>query len=295
MAKIDRTPDRLTLIAFLTIALFLGVNFVAVRFINRELPPLWGAALRFIIASVLLFGIARVKNIPLPKGQALLGAGLFGLLVFGINFGLLSWALVTVSAGIASVVFATIPLLTLLIANLIGLEKITWKGILGAIIVMGGISLVFNEQLNFDVPLMPIIAVFLAAVAAASSGIAVKYFPKSHPVSTNAVATAVGAIVLVLASFIIGETYKLPSLTPTRLALGWLIISSIVAFPLMVWLISKWNASAASYTAVLTPLLTVATASVLAGEAVTITFLGGSLLVLLGVYIGTLSSEPHTS
>ena len=288
-----RNPDRLTLVAFLAIVLFLGVNFVAVKFINRELSPLWGAALRFFIASVLLFGIVRVKNIPLPKGQALLGAGLFGLLIFGINFGLLSWALVTISAGFASVIFATIPLLTLLIATLIGLEKITWKGIVGAAIVMGGIGLVFNEQLKFDVPFIPIMAVFLAAIAAATSGIAVKYFPKSHPIATNAVATAVGTIVLVSVSLILGETYKLPSLIPTWLALGWLITSSIVAFPLMVWLLSKWSASATSYTAVLTPLVTVAIASVLAGETFSLIFLVGSLLVLLGVYIGALSSgEP---
>lgn len=291
----NKKLDRLTLIAFLTIVLFLGVNFVAIRFINRELQPLWGAALRFTIASVLLFCIVKVKKIQIPKGKALLGAGLFGLLIFGINFGLLSWALVKVSAGIGSVIFATIPLLTLLIATLIGLEKLSWKGIVGATIVMGGIGLVFNEQLKLDVPVIPIIAVFLAAFAAALSGISVKYFPKSHPISTNAVATAVGAIVLMIVSLILGETYKLPSFAPTWLALGWLIISSIVAFPLMVWLLSKWSASAASYTAVLTPLVTVATASILAGETFSLIFLVGSLLVLFGVYIGVLFSKPKAS
>lgn len=108
----------------------------------------------------------------------------------------------TVSAGMASVMFATIPLLTLLIATLIGLEKLTWKGILGAIIVMGGISLVFNEQLKFDVPFISLLAVFLAAIAAASSGIVIKYFPKSHPISTNAVGMVGGALLVLLGVYI---------------------------------------------------------------------------------------------
>ena len=288
-------PNRLTLAAFLAIVVFLGVNFVAVKFSNRELPPFWGATLRFIIASVLLFGIMRAKKLPLPKGRALLGACLFGLLAFGINFGLLYWSLVTVSAGMASVMFATIPLLTLLIATLIGLEKLSFKGILGAAIAIGGISLVFNEQLKFDVPFISLLTVFLAAIAAASSGIVVKHFPKSHPIATNAIGMAVGALVLAFVSLAAGETYNLPSLAPTWLALGWLITSSIVAFILMVWVLSRWSASATSYSAVLAPLVTVTTASILAGESVTITFLGGAILVLIGVYIGALSSQALTN
>ncbi|HEX2696783.1 MAG TPA: EamA family transporter, partial [Anaerolineales bacterium] len=130
---------KMTLAAFIIVVIILGVNFVAVKFSNKELLPFWGASLRFIIASILLFVIARIRNIPLPKGLALLGASLFGLFAFGINFGFLYWALTKVSAGMASVMFASIPLITLLIASLIGLERITARGILGAVIVIAGI------------------------------------------------------------------------------------------------------------------------------------------------------------
>jgi raffinose/stachyose/melibiose transport system permease protein len=86
----------------------------------------------------------------------------------------------------ASVMFATIPLITLLIASLVGLEKLTWLGVLGAAIVIAGISLVFLEQLQFDVSIAHLGATLLAAVSASLSGIVVKYFPRSHPVATNA-------------------------------------------------------------------------------------------------------------
>src|SRR5919106_3024459 len=144
--KDNRGFDKLTLAAFATSVIFLGVNFVAVKFSNQELPPFWGASLRFIIASILLFSVARLRNIPLPKGPALTGATLFGLFAFALNFGFLYWALTRVSAGMASVMFATIPLITLLLASLIGLERLTWKGLLGAAIVIAGISIVFMEQ-----------------------------------------------------------------------------------------------------------------------------------------------------
>jgi drug/metabolite transporter (DMT)-like permease len=283
--------DRLTLTAFLIVVIFLGVNFVAVKFSNRELPPLWGASLRFIIASVLLFMVVRIRNIPLPNGAALTGASLFGLFAFGINFGFLYWALTQISAGMASVMFATIPLITLFIASLIGLEKLTWRGILGAIIVIAGVSLVFAEELRFDIPLAHLAAVLVAAVSAALSGIVVKYFPRSHPIATNTIGMGTAAIVLFAASLAFGETLMLPTLLSTWLALGWLVTSSIVGFVLMVWILSRWSATATSYIGVLTPLVTVIAASLLAGEIPTLAFLAGAALILSGVYVGALSYQ----
>jgi drug/metabolite transporter (DMT)-like permease len=292
--KADSNPDRLTLIAFFTVVLVLGLNFVAVKFSNRELPPFWGASLRFIIASILLFGIVRLRDLPLPKGRALTGAALFGLLGFAINFGLLYWALTVVSAGMASVLLATIPLITLFLAVLVGLEKLTWRGMMGAVIVIAGIGLIFAEQLKVDVPMVYLGAVLLAAASAAASGIVVKYFPRSHPISTNVVGMSLAAVVLLIFSFVLGETHGLPTLTSTWLALGWLVFSSIVGFVLMVWVLSRWSATATSNVAVLTPLVAVVSAALLAGESPTGIFLGGALLVLVGVYVGALSS-PHSA
>jgi drug/metabolite transporter (DMT)-like permease len=132
-------------------------------------------------------------------------------------------------------------------------------------------------------------------ISAALSGIVVKQFPKSHPMATNVIGMGVAAILLLMLSILLGETRALPSLFPTWLALGWLVLSSIVGFVLIVWLLSRWSATATSYIGVLTPLVTVAAASLLAGEQPTITFLAGSLLVLLGVYVGALAPQGSRS
>jgi drug/metabolite transporter (DMT)-like permease len=291
MAKDNPNLDRRTLAAFVIAVIFFGVNFVAVRFSNQELPPFWGASFRFIIASILLFSIVWLRNIPLPKGAALTGAALFGLFSFALNFGFLYWALTRVSAGMASVMFATIPLITQLIASLIGQERLTWRGILGAMIVIAGISVVFVEQLKFDVPFVYLGAVLLGMISAAASGIVVKYFPQSHPLATNVVGMGVAAVLLLIVSSFSGESQSLPSLPSTWLALAWLILSSIVGFALVIWLLSRWSATATSYIGVLTPLVTVTAASLLAGESPSLTFLAGSLLVLVGVYAGALAPQ----
>ena len=293
MTENHGNPDRSAILAFVVAVIVLGVNFVAVRFSNQELPPFWGASLRFIVASVLLFVIVRLRNISLPKGGALTGALLFGLFSFAVSYGFLYWGLTRVSAGMASVMFATIPLITQLIAVPIGQERLTGKGILGALIVIAGISVVFVEQLRFDIPLVYLGSVLLGVVSSALSGIVVKYYPRSHPVSTNAVGMGLGAILLLLLSLFSGEPQVLPALSATWLAVGWLVLSSIVGFVLIVWLLSRWSATATSYIGVLTPLVTVAAASLLAGETPTLTFLAGSLLVLSGVYVGALSPRSR--
>ena len=291
MTENNSNPDRTSVTAFVVAVIFLGVNFVAVRFSNQELPPFWGASLRFIVASILLFVIVRLRDIPVPRGAALTGSVLFGLFSFAISYGFLYWGLTRVSAGMASVLFATIPLITQLIASLIGQERLTWKGMLGSLIVIAGIGIVFAEQLKFDIPLVYLGSVLIGVVSSALSGVVVKYYPRSHPVSTNVVGMGVGAILLLLLSLFLGEAQELPALSSTWLALGWLVLSSIVGFVLIVWLLSRWSATATSYIGVCTPLVTVAVASLLAAEVPTLTFLAGSLLVLFGVYVGALSPQ----
>ena len=62
-------PPTAVLAVFVAVVLIGGTNFVAVRFSNRELPPFWGAGLRFAIAGALLVGFAAWRRIPLPLGQ----------------------------------------------------------------------------------------------------------------------------------------------------------------------------------------------------------------------------------
>jgi drug/metabolite transporter (DMT)-like permease len=281
--------NRLPILAFAAIVFLFGLNFIAVKFSNMELAPFWGASLRFFIATAILMLINRIKGISLPKGKNLFAAIMYGLLLFFATYGLLYWALLSAGAGMASVMFAAIPLITMIIASFLGLEKFSARGLAGSGVVIAGIAIIYSEQIGVDVPVISLIAVFMAAVSAAISGIIVKLTPQNSPLAMNAVGMATGAVLLLILSSIIGEPVSLPSLAETWLALAWLVFSTIVAFILFVWIVGKWSASRASYTGVLPPLITLPAAALLLGETIGLTFLGGTLLVLLGVYIGVLS------
>ena len=101
-----------------------GLNFVAVRFSNRELPPFEGAALRFAAASLLFLAYVRFRGIALPRGRSLIGATLFGLLGFSGAYAFLYWGLVSAPAAMGSVALALVPVATPLLAAAHGRERI---------------------------------------------------------------------------------------------------------------------------------------------------------------------------
>jgi len=284
---IRTASDQTTAVAFLGIALFGGVNAIAVRFSNQELAPFWGASFRFAIASGLLFGVMAVRGIPMPRGAALRGALLYGLFGFAAAFGFLYFGLVNAPASVAAIVLALVPLLTFLFAVGQGQERFRGQSLLGAVISLVGVAFVFGEGVGAAVPIISIAAILAGAASMAESNVVVKRFPKCHPTANNAIAMGVGAAVLLVAALVAGERLALPTEAKTWAAVGYLsLIGSIVVFSLFLFVISRWSASATSYVMLLMPLVTITIAAILANEAVTAAFLLGGLLVVVGVYIG---------
>lgn len=286
MAEPGAPPDLRTLAAFAGVVVLIGVNVVAVRFSNLELRPLWGATIRFSLAAGILTAITLLLHIPLPRGGALKTAAVYGALAFGAAYALLYWALVSVPAGVTAVVIATVPISTLAIAVVLKMEKLRAASLAGALLAVAGVGVIAGGQIAANIALLPIVAIAVASICVSAAGIVIKRAPKSHPISTNAVGMAVGALLLAIASFASQEPWILPSHPATLAALAWLVTSSVISFALLVWLLNRWTASAASYQTVVSPLVTIAVAAALVGEPVTLTLAAGTALVLLGVYFG---------
>jgi drug/metabolite transporter (DMT)-like permease len=283
-------PDPVTLAAYAAMIVIAGSNFVAVRFSNQELPPFWGATLRFAIACALFFGVMRWRRAALPRGRALAGVAIYGALNFGASYALLYWALRSVPAGLASVLVALVPLLTFFLAIAHGLERFRLRGLIGALVAVAGIALVFAERLGGTVELAPLLACVAGAVCVAESGVVAKLFPRVDPAATNAVGMLAGLAILAPLSLVAAETWTLPQRVDTILAVLYLMtIGSVGLFALFLYVLRRWTATATSYLLVLSPLVTVAVASVLAGEQVSAQFALGGVLVGTGVYIGALN------
>ena len=285
-------PDRATLAAFLGCALIGGSNFVAVRFSNEDLDPMFGATIRFTLATLLLFAIMAVMRLPVPRGRAAVGAAVYGTLGFGVSYAFLYLALVELDAGMSSVILAGTPLFTLGLAVLHGQERFTTRGLIGGALAITGIGILSAGSLEGDIPPAYLLAAVLGMLSVAESSVLIKTFPRTHPITTNAFGMAWGTLFLAVASLILGETWALPQTPRTWFVLGWLVVAgSVGLFVLFLFVIARWTASASVYVLTLMPVVAVTLGALLADEQVTIELVAGGALVLLAVYIGAITQE----
>ena len=275
--------------AFFMAAVLAGGNAVGIRFSNRELAPIWGAGLRFVLAAIVMLAIMTALKMTLPRGRALVGALLFGLFQFAGAFGFYYYALVELHAGLGQTLLALVPLATLLLAVTQRQERLSGAAIVGTLLGLLGIGLVSRDPLREAIPLLSLLALLGSVLCFAQALVLVRRFPPVHPVVLNAVGMLAGAAVLVGASVLLGEPRVLPQRLATWVALIYVVaFGSVAVFLLYVYVIQHWTASRAAYVMVLIPFVTVMLSAWLDDEQVTGGLVIGGLLVLTGVYIGAL-------
>ncbi len=285
-------PDLLTLAAFGAFVVLVASNVVAVRLSNLEMPPFLGAGTRFAAASLLFFIYILIRRLPLPQGRALFGALLFGALQFGIGIGLAYWALVEVPAGLASVIFASVPLFTLLFAFSARLEPLRMRGLAGSLAAMAGIAVMFGERSGTEIPLMFLLAAVGSAASFALAPVLVKSLPQVHSAAMNAVGMLIGTLILLGLSFALREPLAIPKGAVTWAAQLYLVLpGSVGVFVLLLFLLKRWTATGVSYQSVLSPPLTIALSAWLLQEPLTGGLFLGGALVLAGVYLGALAQD----
>jgi drug/metabolite transporter (DMT)-like permease len=278
-----------TLIAFLSFIVLSGGAAIAIRFTYAELPTFWSAASRFGLAAIVFWLLVVLLRIELPRGRALLGAALFGVLSFGSAFIFIYWGLEKTPASLYQIIAAVVPLLTLFFASLHGLEKIRLRSLFGASLAVVGIAVAFGGSLDGEVSIWRLVAILAGSVCFAEAGVVAKQFPNSHPIATSAVALTAGTPIVAATALLAGEVWILPSSAGTWWAFGYLVVgASVAAFLFYLHVLRSWTASATSYGFVLIPLVTVALATSLAGERITGLFVVGGVLVLAGVWVGAL-------
>lgn len=281
---------RLPLAGFVAVSVIGGANFLAVRFSNRELDPFWGAGLRFSIAAGLFVGIALFLRLRWPRGRVLAMTVLYGLLGFAIDYALMYWALVRVDAGVATVVLAVVPLLTVLLASAQGLERLRGRTLGGSALALAGILWMTAGPGEVVLPPAALLAMLGAAVCMAESVIVGKKVSANHPAVTNAVGMTTGAGTLLALSLLVGETWAIPSQSEVVWSVAYLVtIGSVGLFVLVLLVVRHWTASATSYMFVLFPVVTMALGAWLADEPATAQGVIGAALVMAGVWFGALS------
>jgi drug/metabolite transporter (DMT)-like permease len=291
MGKIS---DNKTYAAFVGTVIIGGANFIAVSLSNKEIPPLFGATLRFGLAALLFFFISRAWRVPLARGRSAAGAAIYGLLGFGAAYALLYYALVGLPAGIVAVIVAAVPLFTLGIAVLFGQERLSLRRVAGGVLAVIGIAILSLGTLGGDLGYTYLIAAIFGAVAIAASSVVAKAFPEVHPVNMNVIGMAAGTVLLAVSSLVFGERWALPRENQTLIAISWLVIlGSVGLFQLFLYVIRRLTASATVYAVAGMPVVTVALGAIILDQPVTLEVLAGGALMIVAIYVGAISGKKE--
>ena len=284
-----RPSPPILVAAFVVLVILVGANIVAIRFSNRELAPFWNAGLRFAFAAVVFAAIGVTRGSSRPNRRALRDGIAYGLLAFAAFFGFVYLGLVRVPAGVGQVILALGPLITFAIAVTIGLERFRWRPVAGGLVALVGIAVMYGVDAGVNVPLPSLLSIAIAATSFAAGGILVKRAAPADPIIRNTIATAVGAVVLLAVSVLVGETWLVPRDPATVLAVAYLVLPGTVGvFLLFLLLLRYWSATAVSTQFVLAPIVGITLGALLLAEPVSPPIIGGAALVIGGVWLGAI-------
>lgn len=269
-----------------------GSTFLFIRIGNEAVAPEWAAAIRLAIATGLYALILAGTRTPLPRGARLRAAALYGLFNYGIQFPLLYWGELRVPSGTTAVFYGTVPLTTSLFAAWMGVHPLRRHEVVGALVGFLGIVVIFLSELLAGAPSAALVAIFLATVSAALSGIFLKRAPPQSTWGANGVGAAVGLAVCFLASVALGEAHAWP-----HGAAGWgpilylVLAGNMGAYALYGWLVTQWRVTTVSAVSLVIPVVAVILGALIRSEAPPAATYAGAALVLAGVAITLFSKR----
>ncbi|HEX4824594.1 MAG TPA: DMT family transporter [Candidatus Polarisedimenticolaceae bacterium] len=273
-----------------------GTTWAAIRVGLAGLPPFTAVAIRFAIATTILLAIARASKVELgrqPHEKTLWFVN--GLLFFSVSYGVVYWSELYVPSALASILFATFPLLVTLFAHwILPHEPLRAAAGVGAVVAFAGIVVIFSEDLaKIGGPKAAHAAAVLLLsplVSSLSSVLVKRYGAAIHPISLAAVPMAIAAAVMGALALIFERGQPIAWTPATIGSLAYLsVCGSAVTFTLYYWLLRHVRANRVALIAYLTPVIAVVTGVVALHEHFTVRFLIGGLLVIAGVAVAAKS------
>lgn len=274
-----------------TTGILVGATIVATRFVIDQTSPASLALLRYFIGCCCLLPPVLLSARVRFERRDLLPIGLLGITQFGVVVVLLNYALQFIPSARAALIFATLPLLTMILAMALGYERVTLVKAVGVVLTIAGVGFALGEKaIQLGSPTNGWIGE-LAVLASAASGAvcSVLYRPYLRKYPTLPVsAFAMLASVVFLAVFAAGEGFfkALPQFTTSGwLAVGFIGISSGVGYYLWLWALNHTTPTNVTVFLALSPVTATVLGALFLAEGISTTSLLGLICVALGLWL----------
>lgn len=267
-----------------------GSTWLAITFQLGVVDPLVSVSYRFALAAtlLLLYCMAMGKHMRFGLRDHLFMM-LLGASLFGINYWLFYRVTEHLTSGLVAVTFSTVVLMNVFNGRVFLGNSIQPRVILAAAIGLGGITLVFWEELTaFSLRNTGSLALGMAFLATYSASlgniISVRNQRRGVPVlQANAYGMAYGTVLMCMIALVDGRNFNFDWSPPYLLSLLYLaVFGSIAAFGAYLTLVGRIGAEKAAYASLLFPLVALQLSVWFEGYQWSVQSLVGLFLILLG-------------
>lgn len=263
-------------------------GFVVAKYAFQSSDVIFFLAVRLLIAALILAIVTKALGQSLKlSGADLIASALIGICLHGIYLGGVWEAIAQGSpAGIASVVTSMQPILVSILAIFLLRERLTSLQVVGLFAGFAGVVLVLAPKLgkSGEMSVLALLLLIAALLGSTTATLAQKKMGHSIPLLAGTTYQFfIAAIVMLLISLLTGKT-RLEWNISSTLAMAWaVVVTSIIAILLLLWMLTRGSAARVSSLLYLVPPAAAIQAWVLFGEELNPQAIAGIIATALGV------------
>jgi len=291
------------LLGFIALCLIWGTTWLAIKVSVEGIPPFFCAAIRFIVAAIVLFIIIFFKKVSLRINKREFWIILIcAILIYAIDYAFVYWGEQYLSAGVTSIFFSTFTLFTAIwTIFFFRSEPFCWRKFTGLLIGFSGILIVFFDQLivtQFNsLVILASIAITISAASASLSVVIVKnYLTKMNSFTLTFHQMLIGIFLLLFLSFTFNDVNKIQINMKIAAAIAYLsILGSAFAFVLYYRLLQQMSAITLSLVIYITPIVALITDYLVLGEVIAFRSIIGMVIVFSGIGLTQFKPKLNSS
>jgi drug/metabolite transporter (DMT)-like permease len=275
--------------AFILLGLVWSASFLWIKIAIQEIGPFMLVGIRVVFGALTGIMVTIFTRSAWPRDRATwITYAILGVTSVAIPFVLISWGEKTIDSAVASILNASVPLFTILMAHyILRDDRITVQKIVGLLVGFGGVVVLLSKDLQpgGHNSILGQAAVILAALFYAGSIVFARLKTEHVPGLVRGAAPLLTASVVMWAIIpFVERPVRLPSLPLTWLALVWLgVLGSSLALILWYYLLHEIGPTRTTLVSYIFPLGGVILGVIFLHEQLTWQLFVGALLIIISV------------
>ncbi len=279
------------ILAFFAIYVIWGSTYLLNKIAVSQLPPFFLASIRFLIASIIIFLIAKSLKVSLLiSKRQLINTTIAGFLFLTLGNGLAVLALKYIDSGFAALEISAQPLVVLIMMRILHGKRIALMSFIGVVLGFIGIFLLVSQKeiITKEGQILGMILIFACMLSWAYASIFVgkANLPSNHFVNTG-YQMLTGSLMLGITSLCLGETWSLPNTWHSDVQwsmLGLIVFGSIIAFTAFNYLLKEVSPEKVATSTYVNPIIALLLGWWVLNEQITTQSIIAAVILLTGVY-----------